>query len=278
MVWRIVAPALLVAAANSAAGAQVPPRTPDVPAGSDARATEPGAGRAFALSAALPGAGQRQLGLDRWVGYAAIEALGWLHYLDRRGDGRGLERRYRDLAWEVARRGSVGQRRDGDFEYYEALARYRESGAYDADPNRAGVQPERAEETYNGSVWALARAIYYPADTVTLPDTAPERRLALDYYQAHAVGPEFAWSWGVGGTAQQSYRDLMRDSDEALRSATRTLGLILANHLVSAVDALVSARLRGPRNASPIKLECDVYVRGGRTTWSAVVRIPWPRN
>jgi hypothetical protein len=42
---------------------------------------------------------------------------------------------------------------------------------------------------------------------------------------------------------QEEYAGLIRDSDEALRSSTSMIGVILANHLLSAVDALVSGRL-----------------------------------
>jgi hypothetical protein len=43
---------------------------------------------------------------------------------------------------------------------------------------------------------------------------------------------------------QQVFADMIADSDAAFRLATRYLGLILANHIASAVDALVTARLR----------------------------------
>lgn len=242
-------------------------------------AAVPGPGRAFLLSAAVPGAGQRELGLERWVPYLAFEAWHWLRYVDSRADGRELEARYRDLAWTVARLAGAGARRDGGFEYYEALAKFAESGAFDADPLRSGVQPERSETTYNGSIWALARALYFPADVDTLPEAAPEYRLALDYYLRHAITAEFTWSWRGAESAHARYRGLMRASDEAFRSAARALGLILANHVVSAVDALVSARLRGRRNAaSPVNLESATTVRGGRIAWSAAVRIAWPRR
>jgi hypothetical protein len=36
---------------------------------------------------------------------------------------------------------------------------------------------------------------------------------------------------------------LIKESDEALRKSTGMIGIILANHLLSAVDALVSGRL-----------------------------------
>lgn len=235
-------------------------------------------GRAFLLSAVIPGGGQHELGLDRWLPYLALEVWAWLRYRDRRSAGAAFGHRYRDLAWDAARvQGEV--RRDGDFGYYEAMAEFVGSGSFDMDPGRAGIQPERAEGTFNGSVWELARSLYFPAGVDSLPEAAPEYMDALDYYVERAVGSEFAWSWEGRAAERSRYRMWIRESDEALRSATRTLGVILANHAISAVDALISARLRGgPSGASPVRVRSATNVRDGRMVWTAVVRVPFPRR
>ncbi|HEX7050061.1 MAG TPA: hypothetical protein VF188_07680 [Longimicrobiales bacterium] len=238
----------------------------------------PGPGRLFLLSAVAPGVGQYRLGSGRWAPYVAIEVWSWFHYLDRQDDGRDFERRYRNLAWSVARRGGAQPRRDGDFAYYEALDHFTESGAFDLEPARPGIQPEEDETTFNGSIWALARAIYFPADVETLPDTAAAYQEALAYYQEHAVGPGFAWSWRGRAAEQERYGELIHESDEALRSATRTLGLILANHLVSAVDALISARLSGDERESPVEVRSGFTRSAGGPGWSVSVRLALPRR
>ncbi|MGH7504910.1 MAG: hypothetical protein ACRELX_04645, partial [Longimicrobiales bacterium] len=67
------------------------------------------------------------------------------------------------------------------------------------------------------------------------------------YYAAHAIPPVFSWAWGDSNLEQQVFAGLIRESDDAFRDSTRLLGIILANHALSAVDALVLARLRtGP--------------------------------
>ena len=235
--------------------------------------------RPVLLSAVLPGAGQYTLGSARWIAYAAVEAAALYWYGDRRAEGRDLEARYRDLAWEVARLNASGERRDGDFHYYEALADYERSGAYDADPVREGVQPETDPTTYNGWIWALARAIYFPFGVDSLPEDATAYRRAMGYYTSRAVGPEFAWSWEGRPEARTRYRQLIGQSDAAYRSASRALGLILANHVVSAVDAFVTARLRASRAAPlPIEFESDVRMRGREATWRATVYIALPER
>ncbi|HEX6939633.1 MAG TPA: hypothetical protein VF158_09485 [Longimicrobiales bacterium] len=279
--WRRLGLALLLVPVGvGEAAAQRARTTWSVPESARAAPEPPGEARAFLYSAVLPGAGQYRLGQKRGIAYAVLEAAGWWWYLDRRAEGRDFEAQYRDLAWTVARQGGAGPRRDGDFEYYEALAKYARSGAYDVDPGRDGVQPETDAGTFNGVVWALAQAIYLPSGAGAVPEDAPEYQLALAYYREHAAGPEFAWSWDGNAAAQQRYRELLATSDDALRSATRALGLILANHIVSAVDAFVTARLRArPGVVPPVNLESALRIRGGgEASWIAAVRIPWPRR
>lgn len=130
--------------------------------GQSAVIRSPSPGRAALFSAILPGSGQWTQGKNRWAAYAATELWAWVVFFDRRGEGKAIQRRYRDLAWDVARRVSSGPRTEGSWEYYEALTKYRSSGAYDSDPTLEGIQPEENPETFNGSVWGLAQDIFFP--------------------------------------------------------------------------------------------------------------------
>jgi len=236
-----------------------------------------GAGRAFLFSALVPGAGQRMLGQSRWVPYLALEAWAWLRYFDRARQGRALERRYKDLAWSVARLVSSGPRRDGPFEYYEAMGKYVASGAYDAEPHRPGLQPEEDPATFNGAVWQLARSIYLPAGADPVDTESIEYWQALNYYAQNATPPPFAWSWSSSPLAQQRFRELIRESDESLREATTMLGLILANHMVSAVDAFITARVRAAQDGTPgIQIESGLRPDADMLLFTMSVRIPAP--
>ena len=202
------------------------------------------AGKAVLLSAVAPGAGQWFLGQERWPAYAAVELWAWFQFLDRRREGRDLRKDYRDLAWFVARRVSTGPRTEAGWEYYEALSEFRSSGAFDVDPLSPGIQPETDEETFNGSVWALAREIYLPEDPESPSEEGSEPyQLAQQYYLSRAYGSELAWDWGSNTLHLEEYGNLIQESDEALRRSTIMIGVILANHLLSAVDALASGRL-----------------------------------
>ena len=144
----------------------------------------------------------------------------------------------------MARRVSTGPRTEGSWEYYEALTKYHSSGAYDSNPTLEGVQPEGNPETFNGSVWVLAQDIYLPeTEEGPIDPNSESYQHAFQYYTDRAYGPSFAWNWGSDDLYQEEYAGLIRASDEDLRGSTTMLGVILANHLLSAVDALVSGRL-----------------------------------
>lgn len=230
-------------------------------------------GIAFLASALAPGAGQYLLGADRWVPYAVLEVWAWITYLDRRGHARSLTRRYHDLAWSVARRVSVGERRDSVFDYYESMSRFASSGLFDADPREAGIQPEPDPTTYNGDVWLLARSLFFPGGFSYPPGTVQYER-AMQYYQQHAIPASFAWAWGDSNLEQKVFNELIRESDEAFRSATQLLGAILANHVVSAIDALVLARFQRTPGPVTARLGSGIeWERGGR--WTLKLRVFW---
>jgi hypothetical protein len=190
-------------------------------------------------SLVLPGMGQLILGQRRWTAYAGIELAGWLVHLERLREGRRLRRTYRDLAW-IAARGMTQPREEGGWEYYEALGSWHRSGAFDADGGQPGVQPEMDRESFNGAIWELARDLYLPEGAGPTP---PAYERALDYYRTRAIQPDFLWDWTGREENLVLYRDLIDDSDEALRTATVVFGAVVANHLFSAVDAFVSSRL-----------------------------------
>jgi hypothetical protein len=237
----------------------------------------PGPGKAFVFSSILPGAGQWYLGKNRWPAYVAVEAWAWIQFLDWRREGHKLQRQYKDLAWYVARRVSTGLRTDAGWDYYEAMTYFQASGAYDSDPLTPGVQPEEDTGTFNGSIWALAQEIYLPGD----PDNPPEEgsealEKAYNYYLSRAYAPNLAWDWGANTLHQDEYGTLIREADEALRSSTSMIGVILANHLLSAVDALVAGRLGIAGEADP---SVEFALRPGPMNLGEVVlqfRIPDP--
>ena len=218
-------------------------------------------------SAILPGAGQHLLGQRRrWV-YLAIEAVGWAFYLDRRSAGGELRGQYRDFAWDQARTQSP-PRIDGDFSYYETLSKWARSGQFDADLGTPGVQPESDPTAFNGSVWSLATQLFLPGGA-GVPQSDPQFQRALEFYGDRAFGSGFLWDWTGTGSAQEDFGDLIRESDERFRQARNVVGAIIANHVVSAIDAYLSAR--DIPGGVRVQFVPDPGVRG--TRWLASVSL-----
>lgn len=192
-------------------------------------------------SLVVPGSGQLLAGQARGAVYLAFEL--WVASRAVASNHRGNEQaaRYRQLAYDVARRQYSAARLDGPFEYYETMEKFVESGVYDADFGPAFV-PESDPTTYNGSVWALARRTFFQ-NPDSLPDQAsPSYRNAVSFYQARAVGGQFQWSWRGARLEQDVFRGAIRSSDDAFRQRTNYLGVLVLNHLASTIDALISAK------------------------------------
>jgi hypothetical protein len=192
------------------------------------------------LSFVVPGTGQLLQQQKRgWV-YMAAEAVGWVVYVDRRRSAGRYRDAYRDLAWETARL-AEGPRIDGDFTYYERLTQWTRSGGFDRDAVTPGIQPETDPTTFNGAIWDRAARIFGVSPTA--PDPAePGYAAALEYYEERAYGDTFLWDWSEHPGEIGRFGALIRASDERYQRATIALGMLFANHLISAVDAFVSVR------------------------------------
>lgn len=221
-------------------------------------------------SLALPGWGQLKLGQQRGWAYLALEAAGWAFFVNRHRRGLSLRNDYRDLAWTAGRL-QTGPRVDGDFAYYERLSHWTRSGSFDSDAALAGIQPEEDPMAFNGSIWARARSIYAVPGSGADPDH-PAYRQALAYYVARAYGPDLLWDWTSNPEDQAAFTGLIAASDDRFRQATTALGVIIANHLVSAIDAYVSGSSR--QGASPLSVWAEPTSSG--TRWSAWARIGLP--
>lgn len=190
----------------------------------------------------LPGTGQALSGQDRAAVYGAVEIYVLSRYIQLQHDANVNAELYHQLAFAVAQRGFASVRRDTIFEYYETMEKFTASGRFNTGAGPA-LNPETDPTTYNGSVWLLARRTYWADPNVPPPPSSPQYQAALSFYVQHAVGPAYQWTWQSASLQQQTFRDLIRTSDNGYRNAQGALGLLLANHVVSALDALISNRL-----------------------------------
>jgi hypothetical protein len=175
----------------------------------------------------------------------AAEAFAWVQYVMAARDARDHRREYQELASSVARAGFVDQPAPGTFEYYERMEQYVESGVYDLIPG-GELEPEVDTTTFNGATWLLARRTYWEDPAIAPPRSSDPFRRSLAFYIGRAVSPAFRWSWRDAQFEQDLFRRTVERSNEDFRRSAVYLGVIIANHVLRAVDAFVSLRVRQP--------------------------------
>jgi len=196
----------------------------------------------------LPGTGQLMGGQHRGAIYLAVEGLLLIRFFSYQVEGNRRSDQYRDLAFTVARAPFDPVIRDTAFSYFEKMAQYVESGPFDTEEG-SGISPPEDKQSYNGSQWELAKQTFFSNPDSTPDVDSEEYQRAVAFYRERAIGSNFQWSWRNAGLEQDLYRRTIKESDEGFRRATQHLGLLLANHLISAIDAFISTRLsRNGRN------------------------------
>ncbi len=222
---------------------------------------------AVLASAVVPGAGQALLRQDRVIAYVVVEAFAWARYRADAQEGRRARKTYRDLASEVARRPFSTHRPVGDFEYYERMEKFTESGAFDAIAG-GPLDPEPDTTTANGAIWLLARQTYWADPFTPPPVDSPEYASAEAFYRERAIGPEYRWSWTNAHLEYAEFRRTIRRSNNAYRTSLQDLGLIIANHALSTVDAFITVRLRRQADVRAAeRYELIGTLPLGRTPW-----------
>ncbi len=196
-----------------------------------------------AASALLPGAGQLLLRQQRSVAYAVAESYLMVQAFSAQRDGNRERQRYRDLASDVARKPLSAVRPVGDWDYYESLEKFTDSGMYDRIPGGA-VDPETDPTTYNGRRWLLARETFWRDPDAAPPIGSVEYTRALNFYLQYAVTDEFRWSWRDAQLQQNVYVQTIASANRSYQRANNLVGLIGANHLASLIDAYISVRIR----------------------------------
>jgi len=194
-------------------------------------------------SAAVPGSGQAVLGQKRWLPYIALEVWAWLQYIDVRREGSHRRREYQSLARDVARSRYPGPYPEGDFEYYEHMLKNAESGEFDVLPG-GDIDPETDTSTYNGRRWLDARRLFWEDPNNAPPPGSEPYISALEFYEVNAIPPAYRWSWRLAHVEYDVFRRTIVRSNVAYKRSVEYLGIIIANHALSSVDAFVTLRLR----------------------------------
>ena len=201
-------------------------------------------------SAIVPGVGQAELKQQRFVAYLAVEGFVWLQYFKDRRDWRQQRASYRALAAQGAGLPFTPNPPVGGWDYYERMEHYLESGVYSQSGATGPVVPESDESTYNGAMWLLARRNFWPDPGIAPPTNSAEYQNALNFYEGRAVQPAYRWSWRNAQLEQDLYRTTINKANDAVRRTTSDLGIVLANHVLSSVDAFASLQLHLSGSAS----------------------------
>lgn len=194
-------------------------------------------------SAILPGLGQVRLKKDRFVGYFAVEAFLVLQYAKNDKEGNDNTREYRSIARDIARRNFPGTHPDTVWQYYEKVGKFLESGSYSLSTPGGPTIPEIDAATYNGEQWTLARQAFGIPLDLTDASHNPNYGEALALYESRAIPQAYGWSWRNAQLEKDIFTKTIGRSNDAYRRANNALVALIANHLLSAVDAFASVRL-----------------------------------
>jgi hypothetical protein len=242
--------------------------------------------RPVLFSALLPGSGQLAQGQNRGYAYIAAEVASIAAWIVYRNQGQDTEDEYVDFAWVHARQNVSSRNVRGTDEYYEHLAKWVKSGEFDTDRNYDlddpfTIDPWTDPETFNGDAWRIATITFFEPDTLgALVGERADSLAALQFYAGRAFQSEFYWDWTMNNTvedykAQQNrYKDLRDESNAAFRRATVSLVVLMANHVISVVDAFATSRVEIAGDPGDRRTRLDMRLKGGRgPVPGAVVRL-----
>lgn len=221
------------------------------------------------------------MGQQRSVAYLVADLYLVVQASSARRDYRRDRDEYRGLAADVARRPFGGTLPVGNWDYYELMEKYLESGVY-SKGGTGTIVPETDTSTYNGASWLLARENHWPNVNVAPAVSSPEYQRALAEYSSRAIRDEYRWSWRNAGLEQGFYRETIAQANRRSQRALNLAGLVGMNHLASMIDAYVTVRVRrygGVRVAgvSVDGIQSTVGAVGdpalGRWSWRTAVRV-----
>ena len=193
-------------------------------------------------SALVPGLGQARLHQDRFVTYMALEAYLVVQYFKNSTEADDNAGTYRQIARDVARRGFPGSHPDTVWQYYEKMEKYDASGVFTKSLTGATL-PETDVQTYNGQQWVLARQVYGIRLDDENASARPTYAQAVAYYESRAIPQAYGWNWVNASLEKDLFVRAIGRSNDASRRATNDLIVLIANHIVSTVDAFSSIRL-----------------------------------
>ena len=193
---------------------------------------------AFLMSVAVPGAGELYSGATkRGIGFLAVEGLVWGLYFNWNGKGKDQEKEFRAFADSHWKREDYERWRTSIFTYGDT--------------------------------------------THTLPDQiSKDEKEVQQYYELIGKYDQFVYGWNdredregnfasdisdstrtIKSEKRVSYEDMRDESNKLLKKASYTLGVVLFNHVISAIDAARHAKLSGEATAQKERIRVRMALR-----------------
>ncbi|MCE5270173.1 hypothetical protein LLH00_02700 [bacterium] len=235
-------------------------------------------GAKIALAALVPGLPQLMEGKRRGWAYFAAEGGSIAGMVFFNAQAHDRQDRFRAIARDARRNFVLSGLRNnpeevtdplaGGFgEYYEDLTKWASSGDYDNDPSLDGVQPETDTRTYNGHQWEIAKINNYTGTSGGIPvaKSAEEESRALAAYKEAVYPLQYNWDWTGIEDSEALYHDVFNSNDKSYRRRNRFTTVLLANHIVSAIDMLVLEKLNRSQGMQRSGLNLGLYPSPGRS-------------
>jgi len=200
-------------------------------------------GKAFLLSALVPGAGEYYAGAKwRALTFAGVEVFSWIMYFNRKGKGEDLEKEYKKYADENW-----------------TLKNLYMNGMNSEKTGLSGshyIYLEYDDVEYEGNATYLDTAFVGWESYVLNGDMQPVR--TRDYYENIGKYDQFAGGWNdflnfnsdpdtvYMSDLRNNYLNQRKDSNDALKMATNFATAIMFNHIISAFHAQVAAKNYSP--------------------------------
>ncbi len=203
-------------------------------------------GRAFLLSAIVPGAGELYAGAKwRALAFASVEAFSWIMYFNRKNKGDDAEQNYMEFAdanWTLTnlyQNGTTNQKTGLSGQHGDTFGSHH-------------IYLEYNGTEYMGHTDTLDQ--YLPGwDTYILNgDIQPIR--TRDYYENIGKYDQFSGGWEdftlfntdpdtvYLSDIRDNYLTQRKESNDALKMATNFATVIMFNHLISAFHAQIAAK------------------------------------
>jgi len=215
-------------------------------------------GRAFLMSAIVPGAGELYAGAKwRALAFASMEVFSWLMYFNRKNKGEDLEQGYKAYAdeyWTLSRLYENGN----NWGKLTGL-----TGQHGESFGSHSLYLEYDGTEYEGNAMSLDTALVGWESFVLSGELQPVR--TRDYYENIGKYDQFSGGWDdftdfnvisdsvvTVSDLRDNYLTQRKESNDALKMATNFATVIMFNHLISAFHAQIAAKNYSSEEANKV--------------------------